>query len=299
MLLRRLAYPIRLVDVEMQLGWERSRFSRITRIVALILFDRWKHLLRFDPVRLNPVKLAEFGTAVAAKGAPLDVVVALIDGTLQKNARPSNNQRLIYNGWKCIHCLKYHALISPDGIVIHVYGPVDGRRHDETVYKESGLASLLDKHFWTIEGQPLYIYGDPAYNVGPHILSPFKGPVVSREQRAFNSKMSRVREPVEWLFKEVTQQFTFLDFSRSQKILLSPCGLFYLVSILLCNAHTILHYPQIPQYFACCPPTLQEYFIGGPINDYDLDKWCLDTVWHEVDVREEDNIEEEELADTV
>ena len=72
----------------------------------------------FDPIRLNPVKLAEFGTAVVAKGAPLDVVVALIDGTLQKNARPSNNQRLVYNGWKRIHCLKYHALISPDGIVI-------------------------------------------------------------------------------------------------------------------------------------------------------------------------------------
>ena len=105
--------------------------------------------MRFDPIRLNPVKLAEFGTAVAAKGAPLNVVVALIDGTLQKNARPSNNQRLVYNGWKRIHCLKYHALISPDGIVIHIYGPVDGRRHDETVYKESGLASLLEKHFWT------------------------------------------------------------------------------------------------------------------------------------------------------
>ena len=148
MLLRHLAYPICLVDVEMQLGWERSRFSRITRLVALILFDRWKHLLCFDPIHLNLVKLAEFGTAVVAKGAPLDVVVALIDGTLQKNARPSNNQQLVYNGWKHIHCLKYHALISPDGIVIHIYGPVDGRRHDKTVYKESGLASLLKKHFW-------------------------------------------------------------------------------------------------------------------------------------------------------
>ena len=111
--------------------------------------------------------------------------------------------------------------------------------------------------------------------------------------------MSRVREPVEWLFKEVTQQFTFLDFSRSQKILLSPCGLFYLVSILLCNAHTILHYPQIPQYFACPPPTLEEYFIGGPIDDADLDKWCLDTIWHEVAVPEEDDIEEEVSMDVV
>jgi hypothetical protein len=293
MLLRRLAYPTRLVDVEIQLGWERFRFSRITRHVALAMFDRWKHLLRFDPTHLTPKKLAQFGAAIAAKGAPLDVVVALIDGTLQKNARPSNNQRLIYNGWKCIHCLKYHALISPDGIVIHVYGPVDGRRHDETVYKESGLASLLDAHFWTPDGQPLYIYGDPAYNVGPHILSLYRGPAFTREQCAFNTKMSRVHELVEWLFKEVSQQFTYLDFSRSQKILLSPCGLFYLISILLCNAHTILHYPQIPQYFACPPPTLMEYFTGGPVDDADPDKWCLDTMWHEVDIPEGDDVIED------
>jgi len=195
-----------------------------------------------------PAKLAEFGQAVAAKGAPLDVITALIDGTLQKNVCPSNNQWLFYNGWKQIHCLKYHAVVSPDGIVIHIYGPVDGQRHDETVYKESGLASLVERHFWTSDGQALFLYSDPAYNIGPHILLPFKGPVVNSQsqQCAFNSKMSHICKPIEWIFKEVMQQFTFLDFACSQKILLSPCGLFYLVAILLCNAHTILHHLQIP-----------------------------------------------------
>jgi len=232
---------------------------------------------------------------VAEKGAPLDVVAALIDGTLQKNARPINNQRLVYNGWKCIHCLKYHAVLTPDGIIIHIYGPVDGRHHDETVYKESGLAELLEQHFWTPNQQPLFIYGDPAYNIGSHILCPFKGPVVTQEQQAFNTKMSRVREPVEWIFKEVTQKFTFLDFACSQKILLSPCGLFYLVSILLCNAHTILHHPQIPQYFACPPPSLQEYFTGGPANDAELDRWCMDSMWTETDVHEDDDVYKEDI----
>ena len=41
----------------------------------------------------------------------------------------------------------------------------------------------------------------------------FKGPVLSEEQKQFNFQMSRVQEPVEWAFKEVTQQFEFLDFS--------------------------------------------------------------------------------------
>ncbi|KIJ33504.1 hypothetical protein M422DRAFT_183116 [Sphaerobolus stellatus SS14] len=250
-------------------------------MTAVYLWNRWKHLLRFDPIRLTPEKLMVFARAFTAKGSPLPFVAALIDGTLQKNARPVKNQHLLYNGWKRIHCLKYHILLSPDGLVIHVYGPVDGRRHDETGFKESGLQDLLDKHFWTPEREPLFIYGDSGYTVGPHIIAPYKGPALSQEQQHFNTQMSRICEPVEWLFKEVTQKFTYLDFARTQKVLLSPCGVYYLVSLLLCNAHTILNYPQIPQYFLCRPPTLQEYFRGGPIGDSELDAWCLQSLWDE------------------
>ncbi|KAJ6494600.1 hypothetical protein DFH09DRAFT_1290631 [Mycena vulgaris] len=96
----------RLADIEMQFGWERSRFSRITRLTALIIWDRWKHLMRFDPNRLTREKLTEFAAAVHRNGAPLDLIAAMIDGTLRGNARPTRNQRILYNGWKRIHCLK-------------------------------------------------------------------------------------------------------------------------------------------------------------------------------------------------
>lgn len=185
-----------------------------------------------------------------------------------------------------MHCLKYHILISPDSLIIHVYGLVDGCRHDETVFKESGLAALLEKHFWTPDNHPLFIYDNPAYSVSTHVMAPFKGPVITHQEKAFNSAMSKICELVEWIFKEVTQQFSYLDFSCSQKVLLNPCGLFYLVSLLFCNAHTILHHPQIPQYFICTPPSLEEYFTGEPIEDLELDNWCLDSVWEEVEVRD-------------
>jgi hypothetical protein len=281
MLLRRLAYPIRFGDVELLFGWERSRFSRITNLTAYFIWNRWKHLLRFDSKRLDSSKLAYFARKIYDKGAPLDVVAALIDGTLQKNARPIHNQRMVFNGWKRIHCLKYHVLLSPDGMIIHVYGPMDGRRHDETVFKESGLESILAEHFWTPGGERLYIYGDLGYSVGPNILCPYKGPVLSDDQKHFNYRMSKVREPVEWAFKEVTQQFAFLDFSRSQKILLTPCALLYMVGLLMCNCHTILHHPQISQYFSCTPPTLDEYFTGEPTDNLDgsMDSWCMDSPW--------------------
>ncbi|KIJ47401.1 hypothetical protein M422DRAFT_248788 [Sphaerobolus stellatus SS14] len=265
MLFKWLAYPSRLADISMQFGWRKSRFSRIMQLRAIYLWTRWKHLLHFDPTRLTCEKLTSFGRVLKVKGAPLDCIVGLID----------------------------------DGLVIHVYGPVDGRQHDETVFKESGLPDLLNKHFWTPDSHPLFLYGDPAYSVGPHMLSPYKGPVISSEQARFNTTMSRIREPIEWIFKEVTKEFTFIDFARSQKILLTPCALYYLVALLLCNAHTILHYPQIPQYFACPPPTLEEYFHGALVEDAQLDSWCVDSVWEEVDVQDGDVEEDEEQSGEV
>lgn len=192
MLLKHFVYPARLADVEMQFGWERTRFLHISRETASIIFHRWKHLLRFDPHRLTRQKLQEFALVMMNRGCPLDVISAIIDGTLRRNARPVRNQRIIYNGWKRVHALKYHCLVSPDGIVIHVYGPVEGHRHNETLYKQSGLEDLLEKHFWTPDGQPLFIYSDPAYGTGTHIMSPWKGVNLDNDKHRFNVLMSRV-----------------------------------------------------------------------------------------------------------
>ncbi|TDL14163.1 hypothetical protein BD410DRAFT_706083, partial [Rickenella mellea] len=72
--------------------------------------------------------------------------------------------------------------------------------------------------------------------------------------------MSKVREAVEWTFGEATRLWGYLDFLRNQKLLLQPVGLYYMCGLLFSNAHTILHRPQVPQYFMCEPPSLNEYF---------------------------------------
>jgi hypothetical protein len=76
-------------------------------------------------------------------------------------------------------------------------------------------------------------------------------------------------------------------FARNQKLLLQPVGLFFLVAVLLANCHTSFHRPQISQYFRCTPPTLAEYLRGGPVEDEELDAWCLEAPWVEMDVPEE------------
>ena len=95
-------------------------------------------------------------------------------------------------------------------------------------------------------------------------MTPFERLQISPHEAEFNNRMSKVREAVEWGFGEAIRVFPFLNFSQNMRILLSPVGLYYLVAILLCNAHTILHSPLVPQYFTCPPPTLEEYLVGEP-----------------------------------
>lgn len=142
MLLRRLAYPARYVDIFHAFGWEKTRFSRVTRTLAAFLYHRWSHILYFDPSRLNRFKLAEYAKKVHDKGSALPNVWGFVDGTLRRTARPVRNQRILYNGWKRIHALKFHPVVTPDGFHSHLFGPIEGRRHDETVYQQSGLSGF-------------------------------------------------------------------------------------------------------------------------------------------------------------
>lgn len=231
-------------------------------VFAEYLHRRWSFLLHFDPRRLTPEKLAYFARIIHRKGAPLNTCWGFVDGTFEFVARPVRNQRILYNGWKRGHGLKFQTVIGPDGIRAHVYGPIEGRRHDETLYKYSEFTRLLEEHSHAPDGTPLVIYGDPAYGLSKHLICPYKGLGLTASEKAFNGQMSKVREAVEWSFAEINNLFAFLTYGKNLKVLLQPVGVYSLVAFLLCNAHTILHGSQISTYFECPPPTLGEYFNG-------------------------------------
>lgn len=272
MLLARLSWPNRLSDLHIKFGWKPERVSRTVNTLLVWIHDRWKHLLVFDAERLTPERLVLFTNSIRQNGAPLETCFGFIDGTLREIARPIYAQEAVYNGWKRKHCLKYQAVVTPDGIIIHLFGPVEGTKHDALVYRESGLSEILENYAHGPDGTNLQLYGDPAYSMNEHLISPYGGAAINEAERNWNKAMSRVRIVVEWCFKEVLQMFTFLDFKRSQKILLSPVGLQYPVAVLLHNAHVCLHRPQISQFFEVevgddlevpellAPPTLEEYF---------------------------------------
>lgn len=124
----------------------------------------------------------------------------------------------------------------------------------------SGFLQNLQQHSFDTSGQPLCIYGDPAYPLRIHLQGPYKGGQLTDDQKEFNSSMSKVREAVEWVFGDIVTYFAFLDYKKNLKIGLSPIGKMYSVCALLRNALTCLYGSTTSTYFDVQPPTLHDYF---------------------------------------
>ena len=125
---------------------------------------------------------------------------------------------------------------------------------------ESGLVRDLERYAFSTVGQPMCIYGDPAYPLRVHLQGPFQGAALTPQMEMFNDSMSSVRVSVEWLFGDILNYFKFLDFKKNLKIGLSSVGKTYVVCALLRNALTCLYGNNTSDFFELDPPSLQDYF---------------------------------------
>ena len=125
---------------------------------------------------------------------------------------------------------------------------------------ESGLLRDLERYAFSTVGQPMCIYGDPAYPLRVHLQGPFQGAALTPQMEMFNDSMSSVRVSVEWLFGDILNYFKFLDFKKNLKIGLSSVGKIYVVCALLRNALTCLYGNNTSDFFELDPPSLQDYF---------------------------------------
>jgi len=159
-LLARFTFPKRYSDLHLEFGWKPERVSRITSVLCRVIVHRWQHLLTFDHHRLTPRKLREYANIIRKKAIPLHNWWGIVDGTVRPIARPVRMQRTVYNGHRRVHALKYHAIVTPDGIIAHFYEPVEGRRHDKVLWNESRVMDHRDAvvpdspgHNWQQEGR--------------------------------------------------------------------------------------------------------------------------------------------------
>ncbi|XP_033754685.1 protein ALP1-like [Pecten maximus] len=262
-LLRRLAYPNRLSDLYSLFGRSSTAMSFIINELLDFLHDTHGHLLRdLNRSWLSEQNLDEFANAVRAREGPLPNCWGFIDGTVRPVCRPTHHQKLIYNGHKRVHALKYQSVVTPNGLVVNMFGPIEGKRHDAGMLRESQLQQQMRQYMTTPTGDMYAVYGDPAYPLTPYIITPYRGGVVSANQPLFNKKMSDVRICVEWTFGKILALFSFLDYKKNLKLYLQPVGKYYLVGTLLTNCHSCLYGNQTSQFFGVEPPTLQSYISG-------------------------------------
>ena len=125
MLLKRVAYPCRYSDMIPRFGRPVSVMSLVTNQVMNYLFDIHGHrITQWNQDILSPPTLQRYALAISQKGAALDNCFGFIDGTVRPISRPGEHQRLVYNGHKRVHALKFQSLALPNGLIGNLYGPV-------------------------------------------------------------------------------------------------------------------------------------------------------------------------------
>jgi nuclease HARBI1 len=197
--------------------------------------------------------------AVFDKGSPLGSIFGFIDGAAIDITSPSGaRQRATYSGHKRRNCLKFQAVSAPDGLILHLFGPIEGRRHDMFMYSTSRIDQILQNSL-LISGRQYYLYGNVAYTLRPYLQMGFRGSTISSDEIAFNDSMSKVRVTVEWAFRDVKQFFIHVDLPIKLRLRETPAVLLYVSSLMLWNFIVCLYGSRLAHYFQYDSIDISEY----------------------------------------
>ena len=124
-LLKRFAFPSRFSDMTPIFGRPVPELCTINNTVIDWVYNHHRHrIMDWNPNVLSPIQLENYAEAVFNKGAALRNCFGFVDGTVRPISRPDENQRVVYNGHKRVHGLKFQSVVIPNGLIAHLYGPV-------------------------------------------------------------------------------------------------------------------------------------------------------------------------------
>ena len=125
MLLRRLAYPCRYSDLIHRFARPVPVISMITNTVLDHIYETNNHkITTWNDGLLNPPALQTYGDAISAKRAALQNCFGFDDGTVRRVSKSGEQQRLLYNGHKRVHGIKFQSIALPNGLVANIFGPI-------------------------------------------------------------------------------------------------------------------------------------------------------------------------------
>lgn len=263
--LKRLSYPNRWCDMAFFFSASEGWCSEICKEVEEHLFGFSWHLTHeMDEARIRPM-VPLFAEAVRRKGAPMPGIVGFLDGTFRHFCRPSVDgyngiaQQMQYSGHKHEHGYNYQGVVTPDGIIVEMNGPYEGRTNDKRMVQESQILDRIARWF-----PGYYLFGDRGYDHGnPALQTPFNGAVITPAQVAYNRTMSNIRLPVEWAFGKVSQLWGFIDYDKNLKLYQQQVAKFYLNAVLLTNCHSCLYGCETSLYFGVPTPDLEDYLYNA------------------------------------
>lgn len=135
-LLRRLSYPCRYSDMISRFGLPVPVLSMVSNDVLDFIYNTHRHrITQWNHNVLNPAALQIYSNVISGKGAALHNCFGFVDGTVRPVCRPGEHQRVIYNGHKRVHALKFQCVALPNGLIGNLFGPV-GKFCGEGLYKE-------------------------------------------------------------------------------------------------------------------------------------------------------------------
>ncbi|GAV08938.1 hypothetical protein RvY_18556 [Ramazzottius varieornatus] len=115
--LRRLAYPNRWLEMRKMFGRSHSSLNRLFYATLRVIDRSSKVLKTWDHSWLKEDDFEIYADSIVAKGGPgvIRDVFAFIDGTARPICRPIFYQRQMFSGHKRIHCTKWQSVVLPNG----------------------------------------------------------------------------------------------------------------------------------------------------------------------------------------
>ena len=60
-----------------------------------------------------------------------------VDGTLVNICRPGKFQRLLFNRHRRVHAVKFQSVVTPNGLIGNLFGPIKVRKYDAAMLRQS------------------------------------------------------------------------------------------------------------------------------------------------------------------
>lgn len=79
---------------------------------------------------------------------------------------PACNQNNCYSGFKRAHCSVYLTITTSDGLIMFMYGPKEGRRHDMSICRKRNFDEAMQRSLM-IEGEQFMFTATTDLSWGP------------------------------------------------------------------------------------------------------------------------------------